>query len=104
MHMVDRRVLNDRAIQIIYIIHVEWPYIIICQQGQRLSWMFCSTKSDRTDKDRKITVIYLLDYLSTAEVEFFSDVKMTSIEMNSNELTRERERERERTMHPRASE
>ncbi len=33
--------------------------IIICQHGQLLSWMFCSTKSDWTDKDRKITVIFI---------------------------------------------
>ncbi len=28
MHMVDPRVLNDRAITIIYIIHVEWPLLL----------------------------------------------------------------------------
>ncbi len=27
MHMVDPRVLNGRAIKIIYIIHIEWPLL-----------------------------------------------------------------------------
>ncbi len=51
------------------------------------------------DKDRKITVILICStILSTAEVEFFSEIKMKFVEINSNELTRgERERENEQT-------
>lgn len=59
MHMVtlDPRVLNGRAIKIIYIIHVEWPLLFTSMDNSCHGCFAAQNLTERTtDKDRKITL------------------------------------------------
>lgn len=66
MHMVtlDPRVLNGRAIKIIYIIHVEWPLLFTSMDNSCHGCFAAQNLTEQTtDKDRTITL--------QLEVEFF---------------------------------
>ncbi len=66
--MVDHRVLNGRVIKIIYIIHIEWLLLFVSMDN---SCHGCFAAQNLTERIKTI--------LSTAEVEFFSEIKMIFI-------------------------
>ncbi len=69
---VGSQVLNGRAIQIIYIIPIEWTLLFVSMDNRYQ--MFCSTKYDWTDKDSKIMAIFICYFIySSLDVEFWSE-------------------------------
>ncbi len=58
MHMVDLRVLNDSAIKISYIIHVEWP-LLFASMDNGCHGCFAAQNLTERIKTKKITVILI---------------------------------------------
>ncbi len=83
MQMVEPRVLNDRAIKMIYIIHVEWPLFLPAWTTAVIDVLQHKIllNGERWENNSNFNLLDYFIYCSL-DVELFSEIKIIFIELN----------------------